>query len=76
MGKATFRQIRVTFTEERSRVSISVMAKPLTAEWTERHTVLRGSVMKPWVQPLETYEDVLLAVVVLIEEEMLRRTEN
>jgi hypothetical protein len=35
-----YRQVRITVTEEaRGRVSVRVLAKPLTASWSIRHTV-------------------------------------
>lgn len=76
MAVATFRQIQIVFTEEKSRVSLRVMAKPLTEDWTRRHVVLHTTVPKPWDQALRTFEDVLMAVVVLIEEEMLPAREE
>lgn len=42
-----YRQVRVTFTEERGgRLSFRVMVKPLQAEWNMRHTVHTGAVRR------------------------------
>lgn len=72
--KGNFRQIRITATHElptnRSpwgRFSVSVAAKPLNAEWTERHVIFRRGTWAPTV-PLETQEDVVRAVVDLLQE--------
>lgn len=69
-----FRQIRLTATHElpsgkfrnEGRFSWSVCAKPLNEEWKQLHVVDRGASWAPSV-PLETYEDVVLALVEILE---------
>lgn len=39
-AQSNYRQVRVTITEEtRGRMSVRVLAKPVTADWSLRHTV-------------------------------------
>lgn len=72
--KGNFRQIRVTATHElptnRSpwgRFSVQVLAKPLNEEWTQKHVILRRAVWAP-TMPLESLEDVVIAVNSMLEE--------
>lgn len=46
-AQSRYKQIRFTFTEEAGGVSWRIMMKPLTDEWTARHTVAVGGSEKP-----------------------------
>lgn len=65
-----YRQLRLTATlETTGRMSYSVYAKPLNLAWNEQHLIVRDSV--PGFSPLATPDDVIRAVVALLQEQML-----
>lgn len=65
-----YKQVRLQFTEEAGgRVSASMYVKPLNAEWSQHHVVKRWT--RQISGPLETFEDVLGLMVLLLEEDML-----
>lgn len=71
-SKGRYRQFRVTCTQEANgRVSFSAYAKPMGAEWHERQCILRSSTQ--FGAALNTTEDVLIAILAVIEGEMLRQ---
>jgi len=71
IGSSRYRQIRLTATHETNgRFSVSVYAKPLNKEWHERQCLLRYT-NDGTPRPLETTEDVLLALLVIVEEHLL-----
>lgn len=69
-AKGRYRQFRVTATQEANgRVSFSAYAKPMGAEWHERQCILRSSTQ--YGVALNTTEDVLYALIRVIEEQLL-----
>lgn len=59
-ARSIYRQIRFTVTEEASgSISIRVMAKPLDADWTMKHTVWAGS-YRP-TEPTTHWSELLLS---------------
>ena len=72
-----FRQLGISATHQlpgryatEGRFLYVIKAKPLNAEWTERHIIERGNVWAPSV-PLATREDAILALHSLLEELLL-----
>lgn len=71
IAQSRYRQLRLTVTHEISgRLSYSVYAKQLNAEWRELHCIARGAV-DGTTQPLTSTEDVLAAIVYLIEDQWM-----
>lgn len=71
VGTSRYRQLRITATHELSgRFSVSVYAKGLNQEWHERQCMYRG-VAEGTLRPLNTTEDVLAALVAVLEQQML-----
>jgi len=71
IGSSRYRQFRLTATHELSgRFTVSIYAKGLNQEWQERQCIMRG-----WSEgtsrPLESTEDVIMALIVLLEEQVL-----
>lgn len=65
-----YRQVRLTFTEELSgRVSYSIYAKGLNQEWNQHQCLVRDSVVLD--APLRSTEDVLAALLIILNEQML-----
>lgn len=76
-SSSNYRQFRVTATHERGtsmrpegRFSYSVYAKGLNQEWHEHQCLARGSVPGTSM-PLRTTEDVVMALLVVLEEFLL-----
>lgn len=65
-----YKQVRLTFTEERTCLSWSLMVKPLNVEWHYKQTIARGTSEKP-TPSIETLEEAILALVVILEEQVL-----
>lgn len=66
-----YRQLRVTLTQEASgRVSYSVYAKRLNADWREQDCLLRDSLDAP-PRPLLSTEDVVALLIDVLREQML-----
>lgn len=71
VSKSRYRQLRITATHEISgRFSYSVYAKGLNQEWHEHQCLARGAV-DGTLTPLESTEDVIAALLVILEEYML-----
>ena len=71
VAKSLYRQIRLTATQEVSgRFSYSIYAKPLQADWRQQHLMVRDSWdTPPW--PLLTTEDVVRAMIGILQEQVL-----
>lgn len=73
IARSQYRQLRLTATHETNgRFSVSLYAKPLNADWKEHQCLMRFS-NDGVPSPLETTEDVMLALMVILEECMLPR---
>lgn len=71
IGSSRYRQLRLTATHETNgRFSVSLYAKPLNKEWNEHACLLRYS-NEGTPYPLGSTEDVLLALLVIIEEHLI-----
>ena len=65
-----YKQVRLQFTEEAGGlVSASLYVKPLNTEWTEHNCIWRRSARREGT--LDTFEDVVHFLIVLLEEECL-----
>lgn len=71
IARSNYRQLRLTATHETNgRLSVSLYAKPLNAAWHEHQCLLRWS--DPGTpRPLESTEDVILALICVLEEHLL-----
>nr|CRY97330.1 hypothetical protein [uncultured prokaryote] len=70
-AKSLYRQLRLTATQElNGRFSYSIYAKPLNAQWSEHSLILRASIDIPDF-PLNTTEDVVVALVAILEGQFL-----
>lgn len=73
IGSSRYRQLRLTVTHETNgRFSVSVYGKALNQEWHERHCLSRFAV-DGITAPLNSTEDVLAALLWVIEDNMLPR---
>lgn len=71
VAASRYRQVRLTFTQERSgRLSYSIYAKGLNEAWDEPKCLVRDSVAPP-VFPLLTTEDVVAYLLVILREQVL-----
>lgn len=69
-GASRYRQVRLTFTEERSgRASYSIYAKGLNQAWDEHQVIVRDSVILN--HPLLSTEDVIHALIGILREQLL-----
>lgn len=67
---SNYKQVRLQFTEEAGgRVSASLYVKPLNVDWTQQHVVRRWN--RRLAAPLETFEDVLGLMILMLEEDTL-----
>lgn len=70
-ARSQYRQLRLTATQElNGRFSYSVYAKPLNAQWNEHTCLLRAHIDIPDF-PLHTTEDVVVALVAILEGQFL-----
>lgn len=70
-AKSTYRQLRLTATQEKNgRFSYSVYAKPLNAAWNDHTCLLRAHIDIPDF-PLNTTEDVVVALVAILEGQFI-----
>lgn len=70
-AQSRYRQLRLTATQEVSgRFSVSLYAKPLNSDWTE-HTCLARYSLDVTAEPLRSTEDVIMALLVILEERLL-----
>lgn len=70
IARSRYRRVRLTYTEEASgRVSYSIYAKPLNADWREEHCLVRDS-LDPG-HPVASIEDVFRRLAAVIEEQFL-----
>lgn len=71
IGSSQYRQLRLTATHElNGRFSYSIYAKALNKEWNEHQCLARG-VVEGTLRPLATTEDVISALIVILEEYLL-----
>lgn len=71
IAQSNYRQLRLTITHETNgRFSYSLYGKRLEAQWHEHQCLLRGA-DEGVRRPLLTTEDALLAVMVVLEEQLL-----
>jgi hypothetical protein len=70
--RSQYRQVRLTFTQEvTGKTSYALYAKGLNQAWNEHQCLLRSYTVVPG--PLLTLEDVIAAVVSILEEQMMPR---
>lgn len=70
ISRSRYRQVRLTFTQEvTGRTSYALYAKGLNQAWNEHQCLLRSYTVVPG--PLLTLEDVITAVVSILEEQMM-----
>lgn len=68
-----YRQFKLQVTQESSGVlSYRVYAKPLSADWSERHCILRGAVQGTPRAPYLTTEDVILGLLAVLEDQTIQ----
>lgn len=73
VARSRYRQLRLTATHEiGGRFSVSLYGKPLNAQWNEHSCLMRYSVEGTTV-PLDSTEDVIQALLLVLEETMLPR---
>lgn len=71
VAASRYRQVRLTFTQERSgRLSYSIYAKGLNEAWDEHKCLVRDTAEPP-VQPLVTTEDVVSYLLVILRDQLL-----
>lgn len=72
-AQSRYRQLRLTVTHESSgRLSYSLYAKGLNASWNEHQCLLRETIAGTR-RPLETTEDALQAILLILEDLVLPR---
>lgn len=73
IAKSRYRQLRLTVTHEiNGRFSVSLYGKALNKEWHEHQCLARYSV-EGTPLPLNSTEDVLMALLTVLEEHLLPR---
>lgn len=73
VAQSRYRQLRLTLTHEiGGRFSVSLYGKALNADWREHDCLARYSV-EGTTAPLNTTEDALMALLVVLEEHLLPR---
>lgn len=76
VSRSRYRQLRITATHEISgRFTYSVYAKGLNQEWNEHSCLARGAV-DGTLLPLNSTEDVIAALLVVLEGYMLPGVDN
>lgn len=71
IGSSRYRQLRLTATHETNgRLSVTLYAKPLNKEWNEQQCLMRWS-DPGFPSPLNSTEDVIIALVAVLEEHLL-----
>lgn len=74
-ARSNYRQVHLTFTQESSgRLSYAVKAKGLRDEWNERTVLIRDSI--EYRHPLNSTEDVIRALVLVLSEQLLPQDED
>ena len=69
-AQSLYRQVRLTFTlETQGRTSYSICAKGLTDQWDQRTVLVRDTVRVE--TPLNSTEDVISALIVILSEQTL-----
>lgn len=70
-AQSLYRQLRLTATQETGGTfSYSIYGKPMTAQWSEHQCLLRGKITDPGF-PLNSTEDVIVALVAILEDQLL-----
>lgn len=72
-AESRYRQLRLTVTHEVSgRLTYSIYAKALNAKWDEHQVLVRDSIVGTRHR-LESTEDVIQALLLILEEQLLPR---